>query len=65
VRLDVEARRIDVLVEADELARRREAWQPPARPVRGYARLYADHVTQAGRGCDFDFLEHDGPGDDR
>jgi dihydroxy-acid dehydratase len=65
VRLDVEARRIDVLVEADELGRRREAWQPPARPRRGYARLYADHVTQADRGCDFDFLEHDGPGDDR
>jgi dihydroxy-acid dehydratase len=65
VRLDVEARRIDVLVEADELGRRREAWQPPARPVRGYARLYADHVTQADKGCDFDFLEHDGPGDGR
>jgi dihydroxy-acid dehydratase len=65
VRLDVEARRIDVLVEADELARRREAWRPPARPKRGYARLYADHVTQADKGCDFDFLEHDGPGDGR
>jgi dihydroxy-acid dehydratase len=63
VRLDVDARRIDVLVEADELAQRREAWQPPAKPLRGYARLYADHVTQADKGCDFDFLEHDGPGE--
>jgi len=24
--------------------------------VRGYARLYADHVLQADQGCDFDFL---------
>jgi hypothetical protein len=29
--------------------------------VRGYARLYVDHVTQADRGCDFEFLQHDGP----
>jgi dihydroxy-acid dehydratase len=61
VRLDVDARRVDVVVDAGELARRREQWRPPAKPVRGYARLYADHVTQADRGCDFDFLEHDGP----
>jgi dihydroxy-acid dehydratase len=63
VRLDVEARRIDVLVEADELGRRREGWRAPAKPVRGYARLWADHVTQADLGCDFDFLAHDGPGE--
>jgi dihydroxy-acid dehydratase len=61
VRLDVDARRVDVVVDPGELARRREEWRPPAKPVRGYARLYADHVTQADRGCDFDFLEHDGP----
>jgi dihydroxy-acid dehydratase len=61
VRLDVDARRIDVLVDANELATRRQGWRPPAKPVRGYARLYADHVTQADRGCDFDFLEHGGP----
>ncbi len=60
VRLDVDARRVDFVVDADELATRRQQWRPPARPARGYARLYADHVTQADRGCDFDFLEHDG-----
>jgi dihydroxy-acid dehydratase len=61
VRLDVDARRLDVLVDANELARRRGQWKPPAKPARGYARLYADHVTQADKGCDFDFLEHGGP----
>ena len=39
-----------------ELARRRAAWRPPAKPPRGYARLYVERVTQAERGCDFDFL---------
>jgi dihydroxy-acid dehydratase len=56
VRLDVEARRIDLLVGEDELASRRGNWVAPERPGRGYARLYADHVTQAELGCDFDFL---------
>jgi dihydroxy-acid dehydratase len=61
VRLDVDARRIDFMVNAAELTKRRSQWRPPAKPVRGYARLYVDHVTQADRGCDFEFLQHDGP----
>ena len=28
----------------------------PAKPARGYERLYVDHVSQADAGCDFDFL---------
>ena len=56
IRLDSRARRLDLLVEDAELGRRRERWRPPATPARGYARLYAEHVTQAGSGCDFDFL---------
>ena len=40
-----------------ELDRRRAALPAPADPpVRGYARLYADHITQADQGADFDFL---------
>jgi dihydroxy-acid dehydratase len=62
VRLDVEARRLDLLVGEDELASRRENWVAPERPGRGYARLYADHVTQAELGCDFDFLRPPGGG---
>jgi dihydroxy-acid dehydratase len=56
IRLDVPARRLDLLVDESELARRRQHWSPPPKPARGYTRLYVDHVTQAGLGCDFDFL---------
>jgi dihydroxy-acid dehydratase len=62
IELDVEARRLDLLVDEDELARRRATWQPPPRPAsRGYTRLYQEHVTQAHEGCDFDFLQGDAP----
>ncbi len=56
IRLDAAGRRIDLLVEEAELARRRTQWKPPAKPVRGYGRLYVERVTQADKGCDFDFL---------
>ena len=56
IRLDFAARRLDLLVDDDELARRRAAFRPPSLPARGYARLFAEHVLQADRGCDFDFL---------
>jgi len=57
IRLSVKARRIDLLVDDAELARRKVAWQAPAaRPARGYQQLYMDHVMQATDGCDFDFL---------
>jgi len=57
IRLSVKDRRLELMVEDGELARRRAAWKPPvARPERGYAQLYMDHVTQAELGCDFDFL---------
>jgi dihydroxy-acid dehydratase len=57
ISLDVEARRLDLHVSDEELASRRAAWTPRARPAsRGYERLFADHVTQANAGCDFDFL---------
>jgi dihydroxy-acid dehydratase len=54
IRLSVKERRLDLLVAADELARRKSALPP--RPPRGYARLYRDEVLQADQGCDFDFL---------
>ena len=62
IRLDVRARRLDLLVDEAELARRREAWEPPERKdERGYRRLYEDHVLQANEGCDFDFLRGRSP----
>jgi dihydroxy-acid dehydratase len=59
IRLDVPARKLELLVADDELKARRKAWKPP-RPrkddARGYRKLFLDTVTQADRGCDFDFL---------
>jgi dihydroxy-acid dehydratase len=59
IRLDVNARTIDLLVDEAELKKRKDAWKAPAVPnvaQRGYARLYREHVQQADEGCDFDFL---------
>jgi dihydroxy-acid dehydratase len=57
IRLSVRERKIDLLLSADEIQRRKASWRPPvAPPARGYAKLYMDHVLQAEHGCDFDFL---------
>jgi dihydroxy-acid dehydratase len=57
IELDVAGRRLHLDVSAEELARRRGAWTPPP-PVfdRGYYRLYVNHVLQADKGADLDFL---------
>lgn len=58
IELDVEKRRLDLLVSQSKLDTRRRRWEPPeSKASRGYAKLYADHVTQAHEGCDFDFLQ--------
>ena len=56
IEMDVPAGRLDILVDESELSRRRESVLP-ARPrkLSGYANLYVRHVTQADKGCDFDF----------
>ena len=54
IRLSVAERRLDLLVAADELARRAVA--PPPVPERGYSRLYQREILQADHGCDFNFL---------
>ena len=54
IKLSVKERRLDILVAPEELAKRKAV--PAARPPRGYARLYHQHVLQADQGCDFDFL---------
>jgi dihydroxy-acid dehydratase len=61
IRLDTQNRRLDLLVDEAELARRRENWTPPPpHYVRGYGELFSDHVSQADEGCDFDFLARAG-----
>ncbi len=56
IRLSVRERRLDLLVGADDMARRRAGFVPPPLPARGYARLYAEQILQADQGCDFGFL---------
>ena len=57
IELDVAGRRLHLDVTEDELAQRRAAWEaPPAVATRGYVKLYIDHVLQADRGADLDFL---------
>ncbi len=62
IELDVPERRLTLKVTDEELAARRTGWTPRevAYP-RGFGRMYAHHVTQANRGCDFDFLEGTAP----
>jgi dihydroxy-acid dehydratase len=58
IRLDVPARTLNLLVGEAELSARRKKWKkPPLRSEdsRGYRKLFMDTVTQADRGCDFDF----------
>ncbi len=54
IKISVAERRIDLMIDAAELARR--PFTPPAAPARGYRRLYREQVLQADQGCDFDFL---------
>ena len=57
IRLDARNGVLQLLVSDEELASRRAAWTPPEPEFsRGYAKLYVDHVMQADRGADFDFL---------
>ena len=59
VRMDLPARRLDMLVDEAELERRRAAWTAPEpRYARGWGWMFSRHVTQADKGCDFDYLEH-------
>jgi dihydroxy-acid dehydratase len=56
IRLSVKDRKLDLLVDEAELAKRRAIRKPTGTPERGYRKLYMDHVLQADAGCDFDFL---------
>jgi dihydroxy-acid dehydratase len=57
IELNVPDRSLTLAVSDEELSRRRGRWRQPT-PIypRGYGWLYSKHITQADRGCDFDFL---------
>jgi dihydroxy-acid dehydratase len=58
IRLSVSKKLLDLLVDENELVKRRQALGATSRPApsRGYAKLYRNSVLQADEGCDFDFL---------
>ena len=58
ITLDFSGRRLQLDVDETEMSRRLSARQKlDSHYARGYTKLYIEHVTQADRGCDFDFLE--------
>ena len=62
IELDVERRRLALLVDDAEMMKRKRAWRAPApRFERGYGALFSQHIRQANEGCDFDFLEGTAP----
>ncbi|HOY15135.1 MAG TPA: IlvD/Edd family dehydratase [Saprospiraceae bacterium] len=57
ITLDVEARKLELLVSDEELAQRKANWvAPKPQADRGYVKMYIDHVEQAHLGADLDFL---------
>ncbi len=58
IELDVPNRKLNLLVEKEELENRKQNWNPPKPQYnRGYGKIFLDHVLQAPQGCDFDFLQ--------
>jgi len=58
IELDVEQRKIHLDVPEDELKKRKAKWTAPKLAVnRGYVNLYINHVLQADKGADLDFLQ--------
>ncbi len=57
IELDVAKRVLKLHVSDAELEKRRKAWKgPPQHDARGWVKLYVDHVNQADKGVDLDFL---------
>jgi dihydroxy-acid dehydratase len=62
IELDIERRRLQLLIDDAEMMKRKRAWKAPARRFeRGYGALFSQHIKQANEGCDFDFLEGTAP----
>lgn len=58
IELDVEARKLNLLVDAKELELRKQNLKLNLNVYsRGYCKLYVDHVEQAHLGADLDFLK--------
>ena len=51
IEIDIEARSLTVDVSEEEMARRREAWQPVKKPATGWLDLYRRNCTSAHSGA--------------
>jgi dihydroxy-acid dehydratase len=57
IEVDIPARSLNVRLSDAELERRKSAWTAPEpKYARGYGWMFAQHIEQADKGCDFDFL---------
>ena len=57
IELDIFGRTLNLLVDEAELAQRRANWKAPEPHYpRGYGWMFTQHIQQADKGCDFDFL---------
>ncbi len=57
IRLNVVERKLELVLSDAEIASRLSRFSPPPTShLRGYPKLYIDHILQAHQGCDFDFL---------
>jgi dihydroxy-acid dehydratase len=62
VELDVPGRKLTLKISDEEMAKRKAAWKPGKKKYeRGYGKIFSQHVSQADKGCDFDFLEGTAP----
>jgi dihydroxy-acid dehydratase len=58
ISVDVPARTIHLDISDAEMASRKAEWTaPPKRFERGYGHMFSQHILQADKGCDFDYLE--------
>ncbi len=54
IHIDIPGRSLELLVDEQELQRRRTAWKPPVKELKGYIKRYAQHVTSGAAGAVFD-----------
>ncbi|WP_353394472.1 L-arabinonate dehydratase [Ruegeria sp. HU-ET01832] len=60
IEVDIPRRSLRVDLSEEDLASRRSAWAPPPpRYERGYGKMFSEHIEQADKGCDFDYLRTD------
>ena len=66
IRIDINANRIDVLLDEEELAKRRREWKPrPPKVTTGYLARYAEMVTSGNRGAILEIKQKDRNGEQK